>query len=131
MLGDYESNTPACKDWQPREHPVVLSNASNGDKDLEPSGKDGASESTSASASSGEADGHSSSSSSSHSSNPDVASQDVSADIHTAPKQCLRLDSGSGSRPEIDPPDEVVQKGGAATSVMGHTHLPLHEQAQE
>merc|ERR1712060_812642 len=98
-------------------------------KDLEPSGKDGASESTSASASSGEADGHSSSSS--HSSNPDVASQDVSADIHTAPKQCLRLDSGSGSRPEIDPPDEVVQKGGAATSVMGHTHLPLHEQAQE
>jgi len=125
MLGNYESSAPACKDWpQPREDPVVSSNARS--EDLESPGKDGASETTNNSASNGEADGHSSSSSSgsssrSHSCSPDVASQDISASTQTA-EQCLRPQVGS--RPEIDPPQEDLQE-------RGHKHFQLHEQAEE
>merc|ERR1719468_670918 len=96
MLGDYGSHAPVPTDWQPHEHPVAVADDSRDDEkvpanrhglhpltDLEPTGKDGANESTSTSASSGEADGHSnssnsSSSSSSHSSSsPDVAPHDL------------------------------------------------------
>merc|ERR1711974_141835 len=106
MLGNYESDAPAPTDWQPSEHPVVKDSSKARSEDLEATGKDGASETTSASASNGEADaGSSSSSSSSHSSNTDVASQEVSASVQTA-EQCLR--PRTGSRPEIDPPQEVV-----------------------